>query len=92
MSRYEVGRLFWDASRDRSMTLARRYREDPGSVLEEYRLTDTERQYLLDSDVRSIYEVGVPPLLVRMGVQYLMGGMETSTYKELLAGAVQAQD
>jgi hypothetical protein len=74
------------------MTLARRYREDPGSVLDEYRLTDTERQYLLDSDVRSIYEVGVPPLLVRMGVQYLLGGMDTPTYKELLAGAVQAQD
>jgi hypothetical protein len=74
------------------MRLASRFRGDPESVLEEYRLSDVERQYLLNADIRAIYEIGVPPLLVRMGVNALMGGIDTPTYKQAIAGAVQAQD
>lgn len=76
MSRYELGRLFFDACRDREMKLAARYRKDPQPVLDEYRLSDAERQYLLDADIRAIYESGVPPLLVRMGINTLVGGIE----------------
>lgn len=92
MSRYEVGRLLFDACRDRTMRLSSRFREDPESVLDDYRLSDAERQYLLNRDIRAIYELGVPPLLVRMGVNSLMGGIDTPTYKRVIAGAVQAQD
>ena len=92
MSRYELGRLIYDACRDREMTLASRFREDPVSVLDEYGLSDAERRFLLDGDVRAIYEAGVPPLLVRMGVNTLLGGMDTPTYKRVIAGAVSVRD
>jgi len=92
MSRFELGRLFFDAGRDRQMKLVSQYREDPDSVLAGYELNDAERDYLRNKDVRAIYEAGVPPLLVRMGVMYLMGGMDTPSYKNAISGAVQARD
>jgi hypothetical protein len=92
VSRFELGRLFFDAGRDREMKLVSRYHDDPASVLSEYDLTEAERLTVLNKDVRAIYEAGVPPLLVRMGVMYLMGGMDTPTYKKVLAGAVQRED
>jgi hypothetical protein len=92
MSRYELGRLFWDATRDRDMKLVRQYQEDPESVLDQYDLTEAERQYVRDEDFRAIYEAGVPPLLVRMGVNAFMRGIDTPTYKKMIAGAVQARD
>jgi hypothetical protein len=61
-------------------------------VLDQYELTEAERRYLLDGDVRAIYEAGVPPLLVRMGVNALMGPMDTATYRQAIAGAVQTRD
>lgn len=92
MSRFELGRLFFDVGRDREMRLVARYQQDPHSVLDEYDLTDAERAFVLNKDVRAIYEAGVPPLMVRMGVMYLMGGMDTPSYRALLDGAVQARD
>jgi hypothetical protein len=87
-----LGRLLFDAWRDREGRLVSRYRVDPVPVLAEYRLSEDERRYLLNGDVRAIYETGVPPLLVRMGVSALLGGMDTPTYKRAISGAVQARD
>jgi DNA polymerase II large subunit len=92
MSRYELGRLFFDACRDRDTKLVMRYREDPESVLAEYQLSDGERGYVRDADIRAIYEAGVPPLLVRMGVNAFLPGIDTPTYKQMIDGAVQTQD
>ncbi len=92
MSRYELGRLLFDACRDREAKLASKYREDPESVLEGYRLTEAERKAVVDVDIRAIYEASPHPLLVRMGLQALMGGVDTPTYKRAIDGAVQATD
>jgi hypothetical protein len=92
MSRYELGRLFFDACRDRDMVLVSKYREDPESVLDGYRLSEAERRSVLNGDIRAIYEAGVPPLLVRMGAMAIVGRTDTPTYRRAIAGAVQAQD
>jgi hypothetical protein len=92
MSRYEVGRLFFDACRDRDMKLVLAYSEDPEAVLAHYDLTEAERRQVLSKDIRAIYESGVPPLLVRMGVNAFMPGTSTPAYKDMIAGAVQVQD
>jgi len=92
MSRYELGRLLFHVCRDRDRSLVTRYREDPESVLQGYDLSEAERRYLRDGDIRAIYEAGVPPLLVRMGLNGLLGPVDAATYRGAIAGAVHAQD
>jgi hypothetical protein len=92
VSRYELGRLLFDACRDRNLEVVTRYREDPESVLGEYELTDVEKQYIRQRDVRSIYEAGVHPLLVRLGSLSLLGVSRAADYKDAIAGAIQRED
>jgi hypothetical protein len=92
MSRYELGRLFFGVTSDREMKVVQRFAQDPEALLDEYDLTEEERRAVLEKDVRFIYEAGVPPLLVRMGANGFMRGLDTPTYKQLIAGAVQARD
>lgn len=91
MSRYELGRLLFDVSRDDN-PLAAEYLASPDAVLARYALTDDERRMLRERDIRAIYEAGVPPLLVRTGGIRLLGVRSLAAYREALAGAVQRDD
>lgn len=90
MSTYGLGRLFFDANRDRTMALVQRFQADPDGVLAEYDLTEAEREAVLAGDVRAVYEAGVEPLLVRMGAMILFGMRSTADYKAAIVGATQA--
>lgn len=92
MSRYGLGKLFFDANRDRSFALVKRFQADPEGVLAEYDLTDTERRAVMARDIRTVYEAGVHPLLVRMGGLALLGLRDVNEYKTALEGAVQQDD
>jgi hypothetical protein len=92
MSGYELGRMFFDGNRDRERKLAKRFQEDPTAVFDEYNIPEVQREYVLNGDIRSIYETGVHPLLVRMGVMTFIGPIDTPSYRAAIAGAVQARD
>lgn len=91
MSRYELGRLLFDASND-AASVADEYRADAEAVMARYRLSDDERRMLRDRDIRAIYECGVPPLLVRTGGIRLLGVRSLAAYRAALAGAVAVDD
>ncbi|GEM_PF-1437027 len=62
MSQYEVSRLLRDIARDAA--LARRCRTDLGSVLPNYKLDDAETEAIRNWSVRSLYDMGINPLLL----------------------------
>jgi hypothetical protein len=92
MSSYALGRLFFDANRDRDLVLVKRYQEDPESVLAEYDLTEAEREAVRNRDIRTIYEEGLHPLLVRIGGLALLGVRDIDEYRAAIAGATQKND
>jgi hypothetical protein len=92
MSRYALGKLFFDVNRDRTFALAQRFQADPEGVLAEYDLSEAERAAVRSGDVRAVYEAGVSPLLVRMGARALFGPMSSEDYRAALAGASQVED
>jgi len=92
MSRYTLGKLFFDANSDRQMRLVQRFHADPEAVMEEYGLSEREKQAMRDKDIRAVYEAGVHPVLVRMGGLALLGLRDVNLYREALLGAVQVDD
>ncbi len=62
MSVYYLDKLMYQLNRD-PMVQAR-YKEDREALLEEYRLTDEERQAVLDEDIGKLYSLGNQPQLL----------------------------
>ena len=62
MSQYEVSRLLRDIARDAA--IARRCRTELPLVLKNYRLDDPEKDAVQNWSVRTLFEMGVNPLLL----------------------------
>jgi hypothetical protein len=62
MGLYDVQKLLFHVNRDPHT--CRRFRHERDALLAEYRLTDEERQALVDTDFRRLYEMGVHSLLL----------------------------
>lgn len=86
---YLIGKLFFAATSGDDGRLVAAFREDPAAVVAEFGLSDAASRAVLDHDLRTIYESGVHPLLVRMGANALYGPMPTPDYRAALTGAVQ---
>ena len=69
MGAYEVGRLIFDLRKDRH--LAEKFRADKDSVMEQYGLTDQEKQAVHNKDIKFIYQLGVNPYLIIGAGAYL---------------------
>ena len=62
MSVYYLDKLMYQLNRD--PVVQARYKEDREALLEEYRLTDEERQAVLDEDIGKLYSLGNQPQLL----------------------------
>jgi hypothetical protein len=62
MSLYQVNKLLRDINC--SMELAHRCQSDPEAVLQQYDLTDEEREAIKGWRVRKLYDMGANPLLL----------------------------
>jgi hypothetical protein len=62
MSQYHVSRLLRDIARDTE--IARRCRTELPAVLVNYDLNDTEREAIKTWSVRTLYDMGINPLLL----------------------------
>jgi hypothetical protein len=62
MSQYEVSRLLRDIARDAD--IARRCRTELSLVLKNYQLEDPEKDAVENWSVRTLFEMGVNPLLL----------------------------
>ena len=91
MDGYWVGKLLFDANRDPEQALVEEFNASPEAVIARYPLSPRAAQALRDRDLRAIYELGVHPLLVRMGSMALFGRIGTPEYRDALEGAVQAE-
>ena len=63
MSLYQLQKLIYHVNRDSAQR--ERYRRDPAAFVKQYELTDEEAKAVLAVDVRSLYSMGVHPLLLR---------------------------
>ena len=62
MSVYYLDKLMYQLNRD--PVVQARYKEDREALLDEYRLTDEERQAVLDEDIGKLYSLGNQPQLL----------------------------
>ena len=62
MGAYEVGRLIFDLRKN--ALLAEQFRADKDGVMEQYGLSEREKQAVRDQDIKFIYRLGVNPYLV----------------------------
>ena len=88
MDGYWLGKLLFDANRDREQVLANEFRADPEAVIARYALPPRAAEAVRNGDLRAMYELGVHPLLVRMGYMSLFGRISTPDYRAALDGAV----
>ena len=91
MDGYWLGKMFFEACSDPSQELVKAFKADPEAAVDRFRMSARSRQAVLDHDLRTIYEAGLHPLLVRMGANVLYGPMPQAAYREVLAGAVQVE-
>lgn len=91
MDGYWLGKMFFEACSDPSQELVKAFRADPEAAVDRFRMSARSRQAVLDHDLRTIYEAGLHPLLVRMGANVLYGPMPQAAYREALAGVVQVE-
>ncbi len=56
MSLYSVQKFLYHLNRD--PIVQRRYREDPAALLDDYTLSDEERQAVVDGDIGKLYVLG----------------------------------
>jgi hypothetical protein len=63
MAVYEVQRFIWELDRDRAAKA--RFRADPDSLLNQYRLNDHEKRVLRDVDAWALRDMDVHPILIR---------------------------
>lgn len=76
MSVYQVNKMLRDVNCN--PTLAQRYRVELDTVLQQYELTTEERTAIKDGKLRTLYDMGVNPLLLL--VSSLAAGTEMGTY------------
>lgn len=88
MDGYWVGKLLFEANSDVTGRLVEAFRDDPDAVIARYPMSEGAARAVRDRDLRAIYELGVHPLLVRMGSHALYGPMSTPDYRDAIAGAV----
>ena len=69
MGAYEVGRLIFELRKD--ALLAEQFRADKDGVMEQYGLSEREKQAVRDQDIEFIYQLGVNPYLVIGAGSYL---------------------
>jgi hypothetical protein len=62
MSQYQVSKLLRDIARDAD--IARRCRIEVSSVLQNYNLDEAEKEAVTNWNVRSLYDMGINPLLL----------------------------
>ena len=89
MDGYRLGKLLFDANRDREKKLAGEFKANPDAVIGRYGLSPRAAQAVRSGDLRAMFEYGVHPLLVRMGYMSLFGPISTPDYRKALSGAVQ---
>jgi hypothetical protein len=82
MSLYQLQKLLYHVNRDPSHR--ERYRQDPESFVKEYDLTQEESAAALNVDVRTLYTLGVHPLLLRPFT--LLHKISNEDYAKALAG------
>jgi hypothetical protein len=91
MDGYWLGKMFFEACSDPAQVLVNAFKADPATAVDRFPMSARSRQAVLDRDLRTIYEAGLHPLLVRMGANALYGPMPQAAYREALAGAVQVE-
>jgi hypothetical protein len=82
MSLYQLQKLMYHVNRDAAAR--ERYRQDPGAFVKGYELTEREQAAVLTVDVRTLYTLGVHPLLLRPFT--LLQRVSNEEYAKALAG------
>jgi hypothetical protein len=82
MSLYEVQKLLFHVNREPKMF--DRFLRERETLIGEYRLTDEEQRALLETDFRSLYEMGVHSLL--LGPLAATLGLSFPAYLAILRG------
>lgn len=59
---YQLHRLLWDIRKDPD--LAKKFRENPSPVLDEYAITGEARDAMLELDFNKLHEIGANPYLI----------------------------
>lgn len=80
MSRYQVDKLLRDLRRDDQM--AGRFRTDPDTVLDHYKLDSEERELLKRWEIRKLYDRGVNPLLLLLA--HIPAGRQMREYSSAI--------
>jgi hypothetical protein len=83
MSLYEVQKLLFHVNREPK--IFDRFLGDREKLIAEYRLTEEERRALLDTDFRSLYQMGVHSLL--LGPLAATLGVSFPDYLAILRGS-----
>ena len=82
MSLYQLQKLMYDVNRNAERK--GEYRKDPSSFASRYDLTSEEREAILSLDIRTLYTLGVHPLLLRPFT--LLHRVSAEDYAKSLAG------
>jgi len=82
MSLYQLQKLMYDVNRDAERK--EEYRKDPCTFVSRYDLTSEEREAILSLDIRTLYTMGVHPLLLRPFT--LLHCISAGDYAKSLAG------
>ncbi len=85
MSLYHLQKFLYVLNRDE--TAQKRYRDDLGSLLEEYELTDEERTALEEGDIGLLYVLGVNGQILMHYAAFL--GIEWFDYLELMRQGIE---
>jgi hypothetical protein len=80
MSVYQVNKLLYMTDNDPA--IRKRMKEDPESVLKEFRLTDEERDALRAGAVGKLYQMGVHTFLLNHLQRYELFGVNRDNYLE----------
>ena len=84
ISLHAVERMLYELNRD--ALAARRFRDDPQSVLAGRDLSADERRMLESGDVLALYRYGVHPLLLAPASRFF--GLDQSAFRAALAPAI----
>lgn len=82
MSLYQLQKLIYHVNRDPAQR--ERYRQNPAAFVEGYELTEQEAAAALNVNVRTLYTLGVHPLLLRPFT--LLHRISNQDYAKALAG------
>lgn len=83
MSAFWVGKLIYTLQHNPQ--LSQQFREDPDPVMEQFPLTDEEKDALRRKDVKFLFELGVNPYMIAISTRHL--GLKQEEAISLMAGA-----